>query len=31
MNGEKKQLNEYLQMQKKNMQCDTPLTEAYPK
>lgn len=31
MNGEKKQLNEYLQTQKKNTQCDTPLTEAYPK
>ena len=24
MNGEKKQLNEYLQTQKKNTQCDTP-------
>ena len=28
MNGEKKKLNEYLQTQKKNTQCDTPPTEA---
>lgn len=31
MNGEKKKLNEYLQTQKKNTQCDTPTTEAYLK